>query len=158
MLRFIFNRWTLSALAVLIVGVGVGTAALGEHASSQAHSRVDVVDGQKVLRAPGLDDWNAKNRSARSNPGQSELFGAAFHYDAFVYDKTASSPKVAGIIRRGTALQLGNKVTGPGCKNGTWYQAVPFGYVCSSLGFNVSESPTAKTYGVPPAKTTTRHG
>jgi hypothetical protein len=154
MLRLVLNRWTLSALAVVVIGAGIGTGALGEQASSQAHSRVDVIDGEKVLRAPGLDDWNSKYRAARTNTGSSEFFGAAFHYDAFIYDKTASSPKVAGIIRRGTALQLGNKVTGPGCKNGTWYQAVPFGYVCSSLGFNVSESPKAKTYGVPPAKVT----
>jgi hypothetical protein len=152
MLRFLVNRWTLLALAILFVGVGVGAGALGEHAASQG--RVDIVDGQKVLRAPGLDGWNAKQESPRNNPGRSELFGAAFHYDAFVYDKTASSPKVAGIIRRGTALKLGNKVAGPGCKNGTWYEAVPFGYVCSSLGFHVSDSPTAKSYGVPPAEVT----
>ena len=91
MLRLIANRWTLSALAVLVVATGVGTGALGEHASSQAEVRVDVVDGQKVLRAPALDGWNAKHPSPSNDPGRSGLFGAAFHYDAFVYDKTASS-------------------------------------------------------------------
>lgn len=150
MLRFLFNRWTFLVSAILVVGVGIGAGALGEQASSQG--RVDVVDGKKVLRAPSLDGWNSKQHGPRNNPGRSELFGAAFHYDSFVYDKTASSPKVAGIIRRGTALELGNKVSGPGCKNGTWYEAVPFGYVCSSLGFNVSENAAAKRYGVPPAK------
>ena len=152
MLRLFANRWTLSALAILIAGVGVGTGALGEHSSEPGQSRVEVVDGQRVLRAPGLDGWNERMQSPRDNPSGSKLFGAAFHYDAFVYDKTASSPKVAGIIRRGTAVRLGNKVTGAGCKNGTWYQAVPFGYVCSSLGFHVSEEPKAKSYGVPPAE------
>jgi hypothetical protein len=131
--------------------VGVGTGALGEQASSQ-QPRVDIVDGEKVLRAPSLDGWNERHQSPRNNPGRADVFGAAFHYDSFVYDKTASSPKVAGIIRRGTALKLGNKVMGPGCKNGTWYEAVPFGYVCSSLGFHVTEEPTAKSYGVPPAE------
>jgi hypothetical protein len=31
---------------------------------------------------------------------------------------------------------------------------VPFGYVCSSLGFHVSDDAKAKSYGVPPAKVT----
>ena len=149
MLGLLANRWTFLGLVILIAGVGVGTGALGEHASSQG--RVDIVDGQKVLRAPGLDDWNTRRQIARDNPGRSELFGAAFHYDAFVYDQTANSPKVAGVVRRGTALELRKKVAGPGCKDGTWYEAVPFGYVCSSLGFHVSDEPAAKTYGVPPA-------
>ena len=35
---------------------------------------------------------------------------------------------------------------------GTWYEAVPFGYVCSALGFHVIDNPNAKSYGVPPAK------
>jgi len=153
MLRLLANRWTFLGAAISIVGVGIGTGALGERASSQG--RVDVVDGQKVLRAPGLDDWNSRHQSTRGNPGNANYFGAAFHYDAFVYDKTASSPKVAGVVRRGTALKLGNKVSGPGCKDGTWYQAVPFGYVCSSLGFHVSDEPKAKTYGVPPAQVNT---
>ncbi|MGB5194033.1 MAG: L,D-transpeptidase [Polyangiales bacterium] len=142
------------ALAIVIVGVGVGTGALGEQASSQgqSHSRIDMVDGQKVLRAPGLDGWNDKRESPRNNPGNANLFGAAFHYDAFVYDETAGNPKVAGVVRRGTTLKLNKEVTGPGCTDGTWYQAVPFGYVCSSLGFHVSDSPEAKSYGVPPAE------
>jgi hypothetical protein len=152
MLSFLVNRWSFLALAIVIVGVGVGTGALGEQASNQDHSPINFVDGQKVLRAPGLDGWNEKRQSPRNNPGNANLFGAAFHYDAFVYDETASSPKVAGVVRRGTALKLTKSVTGPGCKDGTWYQAVPFGYVCSSLGFNVSDSPEAKSYGVPPAE------
>ena len=139
-------------MAVVAVALGVGAGALGEHASSQEELQVDVVDGQKVLRAPGLDGWNAKHPSPRNNPGPAGLFGAAFHYDAFVYDQTASTPKVAGVVRRGTALKLGNKVSGPGCKDGTWYEAVPFGYVCSSLGFTVGDNPEAKSYGVPPAE------
>ena len=154
MLRLLANRWTLFALATVLAGVGIGTGALGERSSSPGESRVDIVDGQRVLRAPDLDGWNDRRKSPRNGPTRSELFGAAFHYDAFVYDKTAQSPKVAGIVRRGTALGLGSKVVGPGCKNGTWYEAVPFGYVCTSLGFHVSESPTAKTYGVPPARVT----
>jgi hypothetical protein len=87
MLRFLANRWTFLAVVILIAGVGVGTAALGEHASSQGHSRIDMVDGQKVLRAPGLDAWNDKRQSPSNNPGSGSLFGAAFHYDAFVYDE-----------------------------------------------------------------------
>lgn len=136
---------------MVALGLGIGTGALGEHSLSEAQSRVEMVDGQRVLRAPGLDGWNAR-AEAPNTSGRSELFGAAFHYDAFVYDKTAPSPKVAGVIRRGTALRLGNKVVGPGCKGGTWYEAHPFGYVCTSLGFHISDEPKVKTYGVPPAR------
>ena len=83
---------------------------------------------------------------------QTGTFGAAFHYDAFVYDKTESKPRVAGVVRRGSALRLGDKVSGPGCKDGSWYEAVPYGYVCTSHGFHISDTPKVKTYGVPPAK------
>jgi len=138
----------------VVAGLGIGTGALGEQSSSQ-QSHVQVIDGQRVLQAPGLDGWNSHQKTPRDNPGGSDSFGAAFHYDAFVYSKTASKPQVAGVVRRGTALKLGKKVTGPGCSNGTWYEAVPFGYVCSSLGFHVSDSPKANTYGVPPAKVST---
>ena len=154
MLRLLANRWTFFASATVLVGVGVGTGALGERSSSQGQPRVDVVDGQQVLRAPSLDGWNDRQSSPSNNPGRAEIFGAAFHYDAFVYDETASRPKVAGVVRRGTALRLGNKVVGPGCKDGTWYEAVPFGYVCTSLGFHLSESPAVKRYGVPRARVT----
>lgn len=133
------------------VGLGLGTGALGEHLPTEAQSRTEVVDGQRVLRAPDLGGWNQRAKPPKSS-SRSGLFGAAFHYDAFVYDKTASSPKVAGIVRRGTALRLGNKVVGPGCKGGTWYEAQPFGFVCTSLGFHVKDSPEAHTYGVPPAR------
>jgi hypothetical protein len=154
MLRFLFNRWTLIGLAVVGAGLGIGTGALGEQASGQGSSSVEVVNGQRVLRAPGLDGWNGHQKSPPSKQGQADLFAAAFHYDARVFAKTASSPPVAGVIRRGTALRLRNKVSGPGCTNGTWYEAVPFGYVCSSDGFHVSDSATAKSYGVPPAQVT----
>ena len=141
-------------MAILIVGVGLGTGALGEDSPGEERSDVEVVESKRVLRAPSLDGWNDRRKSPKSNPGRSELFGAAFHYDAYVFAKTASSPTVAGVIRRGTALGLGGKVVGPGCKGGTWYEAVPFGFVCSSLGFHVSESANANSYGVPPARVT----
>ena len=154
MLRSLVNRWTVFGFVLTALGLGFFSGAMGEEASGQTSSSVSTVDGQKVLHAPDLDGWNNHQKSPRANLGSSGTFGAAFHYDAFVYDKTASKPQVAGIIRRGSALKLGNKVTGPGCKNGTWYQAVPFGYVCSSLGFHVTDNPEAKSYGVPPAKVT----
>ena len=152
MLRFIWNRWSLLCLAVLIAGVSGGAVALGEHASSERHHRLEVIDGHSVLRAPGLDGWNDLQQSPKNNPGKTGYFGSAFHYDSFVYDKAASSPKVAGVVRRGTVLKVGDKVSGSGCKDGTWYKATPFGYVCTALGFHVSDMPSTNRYGVPPAK------
>jgi lipoprotein-anchoring transpeptidase ErfK/SrfK len=152
MLRFIWNRWSLLCLAVLIAGVSGGAVALGEHASSERHHRLEVIDGHSVLRAPGLDGWNDLQQSPKNNPGKTGYFGSAFHYDSFVYDKAASSPKVAGVVRRGTVLKVGDKVSGSGCKDGTWYKATPFGYVCTALGFHVSDTPSTNRYGVPPAK------
>jgi lipoprotein-anchoring transpeptidase ErfK/SrfK len=152
MLRFLSNRWSLLCLAILIAGVSGGAVALGEHAATERHRRVEIIDGKSVLRAPGLDAWNERQQSPRNNPGTTGNFGSAFHYDAFVYDKAASSPKVAGIVRRGTVVKVGNKVSGSGCTNGSWYKATPFGYVCTALGFHVSDTPSTNRYGVPPAK------
>ena len=152
MLRFVSNRWSLLSLAVLVAGISGGTVAFGEHTTTQRNQGVETVDGQLVLRAPGLDGWNDHHKAPRNNPGQSSLFGAAFHYDAFVYDDATANPKVAGVVRRGSVLPLGPKVSGSGCKNGSWYKTAPFGYVCSALGFHVSDQPTAERYGVPPAE------
>ena len=152
MLRLLSNRWSLLFLAVLIAGVSGGAVALGEHAITERHHPVEMIDGQSVLRAPGLDGWNDLRQSPNDNPRKAEHFGSAFHYDSFVYDKAASSPKVAGVVRRGNAVEVGDKVSGSGCKDGSWYKAKPFGYVCTSLGFHVSDTPSTNRYGVPPAK------
>jgi hypothetical protein len=139
-------------LAVVVAGVSGGTVALGEHTATRRAQGLETINGQRVLRAPGLDGWNDHRKAPRNNPGQSSLFGAAFHYDAFVYDDASSNLKVAGVVRRGTVLPLQKKVSGSGCKDGTWYETAPFGYVCSALGFHVSDNPTAERYGVPPAE------
>ena len=152
MLRFLSNRWFLLCLAVLLAGISGGAVAFGERASNEQPHRAEIIDGQHLLRAPGLSDWNERQQSPKNNPGKTGRFGAAFHYDAFVYDKAESSPKVAGIVRRGNSLRVGNKVSGSGCKDGSWYEATPFGYVCTSLGFHVSDSPNGNRYGVPPAE------
>ena len=152
MLRFLSNRYSLLCLAALIVAVSGGAVALGEHATTERADPVELIDGQRVLRAPGLDGWNTRQQSPKNNPGKAGRFGSAFHYDAFIYDRAVTSPKVAGIVRRGDVLRVGDPVSGSGCKNGTWYKAAPFGYVCTSLGFHVSETPSTNRYGVPPAK------
>jgi hypothetical protein len=138
-------------LAVVVAGVSGGTVALGEHTATQRDQGIEIINGQRVFHAPGLDGWDERRKAPHNNPGQSSLFGAAFHYDAFVYDDASASPKVAGVVRRGSVLPLRKKVSGSGCKDGSWYQADPFGYVCSALGFHVSDQPTAERYGVPPA-------
>ena len=152
MLRFLSNRWSLLCLVALIAGVSGGAVALGEHATTERNHSVEMIDGQGVLRAPGLDGWNDLQQSPNDNPGKAGHFGSAFHYDSFVYDKPASSPKVAGVVRRGNVGEVGDKVSGSGCKDGSWYKATPFGYVCTSLGFHVSDTPSTNRYGVPPAK------
>ena len=45
MLRFFSNRWSLLCLAVLIAGVSGGAVALGEHAATERHDRVQMIDG-----------------------------------------------------------------------------------------------------------------
>ncbi|NNE17500.1 MAG: L,D-transpeptidase [Myxococcales bacterium] len=153
MLRFLSNRWSFLCLALLIAAVSGGAVAFGERASNQQLHRSEIVDGQRVLRAPDLDGWNERQESPKNNPGKTGRFGSAFHYDSFVYDKAQSSPKVAGIVRRGDVIKVGDKVSGSGCKDGSWYEATPFGYVCTSLGFHVGDTPSTNRYGVPPAKT-----
>ncbi|MGB8330963.1 MAG: hypothetical protein WCE62_12645, partial [Polyangiales bacterium] len=150
MLRFFANRWL--CLAGLIAGVGGGAVGLGERAAAEQQHGAEEIDGRRVLRAPGLDGWNERRRGPRSNPGKAERYGSAFQYDAYVYDKVSSSASVTGVVRRGSVLALGEKVSGSGCQDGTWYQATPFGYVCTTLGFQVSDTPSTNRYGVPPAK------
>ncbi|MBW1904836.1 MAG: hypothetical protein JRJ24_05935, partial [Deltaproteobacteria bacterium] len=89
MLRFLSNRWSLLCLAALIAGVSGGAVALGEHATTERNHSVEMIDGQGVLRAPGLDGWNDLQQSPNDNPGKAGHFGSAFHYDSFVYDKPA---------------------------------------------------------------------
>lgn len=166
MIRLLANPWTVILLVVVAACIGGGTVAFGEQetgvekhphqrdtkneATAPAATRV----GQRVLEAPS-DEWDAP-APPKNNPGQGKLFGKAFHYDAFVYDETSDSPSVAGIVRRGSILPVTGVVNGPGCKDGTWYKAEPFGYVCSSLGFHVSDEPSSDDYGVPPAKVEAR--
>jgi hypothetical protein len=152
MLRLLLNRWSLLCLAVLIAGVSGGAVALGEHGVTERHQHAEMIRGQRILSAPGLDDWNERQQSPKDNPGTSGHFGSAFHYDSFIYDKAASSPKVAGVVRRGSVVEVGDKVSGSGCNDGSWYKASPFGYVCTALGFHVSDTPSTNRYGVPPAK------
>jgi len=167
MTRLLANPWTVIFLVVVTACIGGGTVAFGEqetgvdkrekrreNADHDATAPAPTENGQRVLEAPG-NEWDAPS-PPKNNPGQSKLFGKAFHYDAFVYDKAGDKPGVAGIIRRGSILRVGGIVNGSGCKDGTWYKAEPFGYVCSSLGFHVSDEPSSDNYGVPRAKVEAR--
>jgi len=172
MIRLLANPWAVVIFIAVTACIGGGTIAFGEQETRaeqpveqkpepsadarSEHGSSDVVDeqGKRVLRAP-RDEWNGP-KPPPANSGKSELFGKAFHYDAFIYDKAASKPTVAGIVRRGSILRVGGIVNGSGCKDGTWYRAEPFGYVCTSLGFHVDEHPSADTYGVPPADVSAR--
>ncbi|MEM8610052.1 MAG: L,D-transpeptidase [Myxococcota bacterium] len=161
MTRVLANPWTVVLLVAVTACIGGGTVALGEQdtnpatSSATAHAGFGLaprtpesVQSGLLLRAP-TDEWATE--SPANNP-KGQLYGKAFHYDAFIYDKVSEKPGVAGIVRRGSVVPVGNAVSGPGCKGGTWYKALPYGYICTSLGFHVDESPTAETYGVPPAK------
>ena len=156
MLRLLANPWTVAWLIVVAACVGGGAVAFGEQGADPERPKrhADTRDGERVLKAP-RDAWESPSPS-QADLGPAKLFGKAFHYDAFVYDKTGTKPAVAGVVRRGTTLPVRGAVSGSGCNGGTWYEAEPFGYVCTSLGFHVSESPSEETYGVPRAKVETR--
>ena len=168
MIRLLANPWTVIFLVVVVTAcIGGGTVAFGEQETGvekrqgrDENTKHDATasratkDGQRVLRAP-TNEWDAPS-PPKNNPGQSKLFGKAFQYDAFVYDKAGDKAGVTGIVRRGGTLRVGGIVNGSGCKDGTWYKAEPFGYVCTSLGFHVGDNPSSDTYGVPPAKVEAR--
>jgi hypothetical protein len=150
MSRFLANPWFLPLLVGSIVGVSGGAVAFGEHTATEWGDGGDPA-GVRVLRAPGLDGWNARRGPSKTKPRKTGLYGSAFHYDAFIYAQMGLTPDVAGIVRRGGVVEVRNEINGPGCKDGTWYEAVPFGYVCTALGFQVSDTPSANRYGVPEA-------
>ena len=168
MIRLPANPWTVIFLVVVVTAcIGGGTVAFGEQETGvekrqgrdentkhDATASPATEDGQRVLQAP-TNEWDAPS-PPKNNPGQSKLFGKAFQYDAFVYDKAGDKAGVTGIVRRGGTLRVGGIVNGSGCKDGTWYKAEPFGYVCTSLGFHVGDNPSSDTYGVPPAKVEAR--
>ncbi|MDH3200453.1 MAG: L,D-transpeptidase [Myxococcales bacterium] len=167
MSRLLENPWTVIFLVIVTACIGGGTVAFGEqetgieerqprggHTDHGASSSAANKGRQRVLQAP-TNDWDTPS-PPKNNPGRSELFGKAFHYDAFIYDKAGDKPGVAGIVRRGSILRVGGIVNGSGCNDGTWYKAEPFGYVCTSLGFHVSDKPSSDSYGVPPAKVEAR--
>ncbi|MDH3845321.1 MAG: hypothetical protein OES69_15360, partial [Myxococcales bacterium] len=166
MIRLLASPWSVVFL-VTTACIGGGTVAFGEQETGvetraadrgssehNAPAQATLESHQRVLQAP-TNEWDGPS-PPKNNPGRSELLGKAFHYDAFVYDKAGDKPGVAGIIRRGSILRVGGIVNGSGCKNGTWYKAEPFGYVCTSLGFHVSGEPSNDSYGVPPAKVEAR--
>jgi hypothetical protein len=139
-------------MGILVAGIGGAALGLGVHVAAEQRDGAETIDGRRVLRAPGLDGWDERQRAPRSNPGKAERFASAFQYDAFIYDKVSGNGSVAGVVRRGSVLEVGRKVRGSGCKDGTWYEAKPFGYVCTALGFQVADTPSTNRYGVPPAK------
>jgi len=136
-------------LGILVAGIGGGALALGEHAAAEQQHGAE--NGRRVLRAPGLDGWNERQRGPKGKPTKTGRFGSAFQYDAYIYDRVSGNASVAGVVRRGSVLEVGKKASGSGCKDGTWYEAVPFGYLCTALGFQVSDTPSTNRYGVPPA-------
>ena len=156
MIRLLANPWTVIFLVVATACIGGGTVAFGEQENTDQEPTTPSAaqSGQRILQAP-TDGWNTPS-PPKNNSGQSKLFGKAFHYDSFVYDKAGDKPGIAGIIRRGSILRVGGIVNGSGCKDGTWYKADPFGYVCTSLGFHVDDDPSSDTYGVPPARVEAR--
>lgn len=156
MIRLLANPWTVIFLVVFTACIGGGTVAFGEQeAGDRDATTPDATrSGQRVLEAPG-SEWDLSS-PPENDPGKSKLFGKAFHYDAFIYDKVGDKPSVAGIVRRGGVVPVGAAAAGAGCNGGTWYKAEPFGYVCSSLGFHVSDEPSSDDYGVPPAKVESR--
>lgn len=163
MIRVLANPWTVVLLIAAAACIGGGTVALGEQdanpitPAATAHAKAAASTGAAepprtnghALLAP-RNGW-ALPAPPKNNP-KGQLYGKAFHYDAFVYDEAAAKPGVTGVIRRGSVLPVGSAVSGPGCKDGTWYKAVPFGYVCTSLGFHVDDEPSGESYGVPPAR------
>jgi len=92
MLRFISNRWSWLCLAVLVAGVSGGTVAFGEHAPTEQQPHVEMIDGQHVLRAPGLDAWNDRQQSPKNNPGKVGRFGSTRSITLACRTSAAMSP------------------------------------------------------------------
>jgi len=94
--------------------------------------------GRRVLRAPGLDGWEFTPPSAVYTHEGEGLVGVPFHVAGEVYTNASANHEVLGIVRRGTAIEIGRRAFGPGCDGGAWYEVKPFGAVCTTRGFNVS--------------------
>ncbi len=93
--------------------------------------------GRRVLRAPGLE-----GRELTAPPPEytheEGLVAVPFHLAGEVYETAGAAHEVVGIVRRGTPIEVGRRLFGPGCEGGAWYEVAPFGAVCTERGFNVS--------------------
>jgi hypothetical protein len=139
-------RWA----ALLVVGLAVLASAVAPSLRSDAdeaasctqeaaEAEVDEETGQQALSPPDLEGWPGLVKVAR--PGNvSGLHALAWHFRTDVFSAPSKGAKVVGYIRRGTRLPVRRKVTGSGCKKGTWYEISNGGYVCTSTarGFTVS--------------------
>jgi hypothetical protein len=71
-----------------------------------------------------------------------DFVALAFQYRTLIYPEPDSAASYLGTVRRGVHLGAQARVSGKGCKDGTWYRLTGGGYGCTSLGFQVSDKPT----------------
>ncbi len=93
--------------------------------------------GRRVLRAPGLEGREL-TASPQTYTHEEGLVAVPYHLAGEVYTNASDHHEVRGIVRRGTPIEVGRRLFGPGCEGGAWYEIAPFGAVCTARGFNVS--------------------
>jgi hypothetical protein len=62
----------------------------------------------------------------------------AYAYDSRIFRRPSKKPRAIGLVRRGIALPVKERVHGPGCKRGGWYALLSGGVVCSREDFAIS--------------------
>ncbi len=78
-----------------------------------------------------------------------ELRAVAYELDSRIFARPAKHPTAIGLVRRGMALRVAERVAGPACR-GAWYALSGRGYVCSGGGFAVSRHADVATTRQPP--------
>lgn len=112
------------------------------NSESSSEPETSAAGDRLVLGAPPVvNRWS--NEEGYHDP-QSGLRALAFRFNSPVFFHARANSPLAGVIRRGTMVRVADRVHGPGCRGGGWFQLADGGYVCTAEGFVVSSDPDAR--------------
>jgi len=111
-------------------------------------SRARFIAGAR-RKLPSIPEVKARADGAEVRHGTRKLEGApagkavafAYHFKGDIFKKPSKYPRVAGHARRGSVLPVARRLSGKGCKGGTWYELGTGGVICTRWGFIVGVQP-----------------
>lgn len=104
----------------------------GDPQTRGAAGRVELVPPEVVNRWADYPGYQDPDEGLRA---------LAYRFNSPVFYHARANSALSGVIRRGTMVPVTDRVHGPGCRGGGWFELAGGGYVCTSEGFVVSSDP-----------------